>query len=283
MFTIERATAEDFERVYPQLRHCFGDSLLKEDWKKIFVTRWQAPEDFCGYILLNDEQVKGYLGLLFSSRVVDDKIERFCNLTSWCVSDDSRAKSLSLLLEALKLKHFTFTNFTASPTVATISGKLGFKSFTVDQRVLLPVPHLVDRRFGCDFDLEVVRSKLSENDLRIFDDHQGINCEHLLLRSDNGDCYVVLKKTVRKRLSFAKVHYLSNLDVFHECMERLIARICLRLRVFGVMVDERYIEGRPFRASVRYPHQQKAYFKSTSIAHANRIDTLYSEAVVLHN
>lgn len=47
--------------------------------------------------------------------------------------------------------------------------------------------------------------------------------------------------------------------------------------------DERYIERRQFRASVRYPHQRKGYFKSNSIVDKNLIDTLYSESVVLHN
>jgi hypothetical protein len=57
----------------------------------------------------------------------------------------------------------------------------------------------------------------------------------------------------------------------------------LRLRVCGVMVDERYIEGRKFRASLGYPHQRKAFFKSGTLVDKNLIDTLYSEMVILHN
>ncbi len=283
MFTIRKAVSEDFARVYP-LFQGFGDApISKENWKKIFVSPWKITEDFCGYLLLKDADVKGYLGLIFSRRILNGKVEKFCNMTSWVVNEDSRGQSILMLLELLKLKDYTLTNFTASPTVATILGKLDFTEFSVDQRLLLPMPRFAGRRHGCDFDLQVIRSKLSENDLTIFDDHQEINCEHILLRSDKGDCYLVLKKTKRKKLTFAKVHYLSNPDVFHTCMERLTARICLHLRVFGVMVDERYIEGRELRASVRYPQQRKAYFKSNSIIDENRIDTLYSELVVLHS
>lgn len=285
MFTISKAVSEDFERVYPLLQG-FGDSSIsKEDWKKIFLSPWQT-EDFCGYLLLKDGDVKGYLGLIFSWRILNDKTEKLCNMTSWIVNEDCRGQSLLLLLELLKLKDYTLTNFTASPTVATVVSKLGFQEFQVDQRVLLPMPHfaLSGLGHGCDFDLQVIRSKLRGDDLRIFDDHQGLNCRHLLLQSGNGDCYVVLKKTKRKKLTFAKVHYLTNVKVFHECMESLAAKICLRLRVFGLMVDERYIEGRQFRASVRYPHQRKAYFKSNSTTvNKNQLDTLYSEVVILHN
>jgi len=284
MFTIQKAVSEDFERVYPLL-HSFGNvSISTEDWKKIFDSPWKTTEDFCGYLLLKDGNVKGYLGLIFSRRTLDNKTEKLCNMTSWIVDEDSRSKSLLLLLELLKLKDYTLTNFTASPTVATILKKLGFKEFQVDQRVLLPMPQLAlpGRRNPCDFDLQVIRTKLGGNDLTIFDDHQGLKCLHLLLESDNSYCYVVLKKTKRKNLPFAKVHYLSNVNVFHQCMDSLVAKICVHFRVFGVMVDERYIKGRRFRASVKYPHQRQAFFKSNSIADENRIDTIYSELVVLH-
>jgi hypothetical protein len=199
-----------------------------------------------------------------------------------------------MLLEVLKLKDYTLTNFTASPTVATILSKLGFTEFAVHQRVLLPLPRPPFTRRGqrCDFDPAVIKSKLSGEDLRIFNDHEELDCRHLLLQSDKsaesdefdrGDCYVVLKNIVRKRLTWAKVHYLSNATVFHECMESLIARICFRLRVCGVMVDERYVEGFTFRTSMSYPHQRRAYFKSSSVVDKNLIDTLYSEVVILHD
>jgi hypothetical protein len=190
-----------------------------------------------------------------------------------------------MLLEVLKLKDHTITNFTASPVVATILRKLKFTEFDLHQRVLLPLPYFTFARRNqeCDFDLQTIKNKLSGEDLRIFEDHQGLHCQHLLLQSGKGDCYVVLKKTKRKNLTWAKVHYLSNADVFHECMERLMARICLRLGVWGVMVDERYIEGHQFRASFAYPHQRKAFFKAGSLVDKNLIDSLYSEMVILHN
>jgi hypothetical protein len=285
MFTIRKAVSADFEQVYPLL-HGFGDSpIAKEHWQKIFVTPWRTSEDFCGYLLLRDGEVKGYLGLIFSERMLGDNIEKFCNLTSWIVVEDSRNQSLKMLLEVLKLKDYTLTNFTASPTVATILSKLGFTEFAVHQRVLLPVPRFAFTRRGqrCEFDAAVIKSKLTVENLRIFNDHAGLDCRHLLLRSDRGDCYVVLKNIVRKQLTWAKVHYLSSPEIFHECLERLIASICFRLRVCGIMVDERYIEGYRFRASVSYPHQRRAYFKSNSVVDKNRIDTLYSEVVILHD
>ncbi len=286
MFTIEKATVEDFERIYPQLRECFGDAMAEAEWRKLFVTRWDSPEEFRGYMLLKDGEVKGFLGLIFSRRTLDGRVEKFCNMTSWCVSEECRGQSLSMLLAALKLRGYTFTNFTASPTVAAILSRLGFREFAVHQQVVLPLPtlRLSGRGCACVFEPEKIRARLGESDRAIFDDHQQLGCEHLLLSSDEGDCYIIVKKTWRKHLPFVKVHYLSRADVFAACVERMAAKICLRLRVCGVMVDERYLRGRELKRSVRYPHQRRAYFKTGSNAlDETRIDTLYTELVVLHH
>jgi len=285
MFTITKAVSEDFERVYPLFQGFEDAPIPKDDWKKIFDIPWHTKEDFCGYLLLKDGEIKGYLGVIFSRRELQGKIEKFGNMTSWIVTEDCRGQSILLLLELLKLKDYTLTNFTASETVAAILRKLGFEEFSVDQQVLLPVPafRLPRRDFSCDVDVQEIRRNLTGADLKIFEDHQQLNCQHLLLHSAHGDCYLVLKKTRRKNLSFAKVHYLSNAEVFHQSIESLITTICVRLRVFGLMVDERYIPGQQFRRARHYPHQRKGYFKSPTIRDSNLIDTLYSELVILHN
>jgi len=191
-----------------------------------------------------------------------------------------------LLLEALKLKDYTFTNFTPSETVAVLVGRLGFKEFEVNQQVLLPLRHLSLKtsEWACEIDPAKIRTGLSENERIIFDDHQNLGCNHLILKSAAGYCYVVLKKTYRRNIPLAKVQYLSNAEYFAEAVEMFVIKICLRLKVLGVMVDERYLGGRRLRKGIRYPHSRKAYFKPSSESlEKNQIDTLYSELVVLFN
>src|SRR5262245_13773600 len=142
MFTISKAVSKDFDRVYPLFHSFGGPPISKDNWKKIFVSPWQTGEDFCGYLLLRDGKIEGYLGLIFSQRILNGQIEKFCNMTSWVVNEGCRGQSISMLLELLKLKDYTLTNFTASPTVARILSKLGFTEFAVDQRVLLPMPQV---------------------------------------------------------------------------------------------------------------------------------------------
>jgi len=286
MLKIEKATTEDFERVYPQLQKFDTAEVSKEDWRKLFVKYWKSPEDFCGYMLVKDGEVKGFLGLIFSRRILDSEVHKFCNITSWIVDEDARSRSLFLLLEMLKLKDYTFTNFSASDTVAAVLTRLGFKEFEVSQQVLFPVPNLLlqGRGYTHEFDLRKIRERLNENDRVIFDDHQQLECEHLLLKSKDGYAYAVLKKTQRRNIPFAKVQYLSDAEHFAGGIEKFAAKICLRLKVLGIMVDERYLGDYKLRKSIRYPNKQKAYYKSNSeTLNENRIDTLYSELVVVFN
>ena len=286
MFKVERATTKDFERVYPQLQKFNSAELSKEDWKRLFVNYWKSPEDFCGHILVKDGAVKGFLGLIFSNRIYNGEVHKFCNLTSWIVDEDCRNQSVFLLLEALKLKDYTFTNFTASQTVAVLVKRLGFEEFEVNQQIIPPIPKfaLKKRACACEFDLQKIRSDLNVNEQTIFDDHQQLDCRHLLLKSNDGYAYVILKKTHRRNIPIAKVHYISDAGYFVECAEKFVVKICLRLKVLGVMVDERYLGGYRLRRSIRYPQQRKGYFKSNSkTLNKNQIDTLYSELVVLFN
>lgn len=286
MFKVERATTEDFERVYPQLQKFNTAEVSKEDWRKLFVKYWESPEDFCGYILVKDGEVKGFLGLIFSNRLFNGEVYKFCNMSSWIVDEDCRNQSVFMLLEALKLKDYTFTNFSASDTVAAVLTRLGFKKFEVNQQVLFPVPNLLlqGRGYACEFDLQKIREQLNENDRVIFDDHQNLGCEHLLLKSKDGYAYVILKKTQRRNIPVAKVQYVSDARRFVAGIEKFVLKICWHLKVVGVMVDERYLEDRRLRKSIRYPHRLKAYYKPhPETLNENQIDTLYSELVVLYN
>jgi len=45
---------------------------------------------------------------LYSERLVEGRLERFCNLTSWCVLPDYRSRSISLLTALLRQHGYHF-------------------------------------------------------------------------------------------------------------------------------------------------------------------------------
>lgn len=281
---ILKARGDDFERVYPLLQDFGISRITKDHWRRVFTKNWDSPFDYCGYLLEQGSEVKGFLGLLFSERTINGRPETFCNMTSWMVKQESRGHSLKLLLEALKLKDCTFTNFTPSTGVANILKKLGFVDLQSGEQILLPVPGFSSKRtsYRCVVDLDEISERLSETDRKIFTDHRNLDCRHVLISDGENYCYLIVKNRSHKRLPFARVHYLSNPELFAASIDALRSNLCWQLKVAGLMVESRYVDGRTFSYSRTYPQQCPAFFKSESVS-ARDIDTLYSEMILLHD
>jgi hypothetical protein len=282
--TVERATSIDFERVYPLLLDFNNPRITQEKWRLIFNINWESPENYCGLLLLQDGRVEGYLGLLFSARIIKGRVEKFCNMTSWIVREGCRSQSLRLLSEVLKLSDYTITNFTPSNNVTMILKRLGFMAMGTSLRILFPFPDepLPDSRYHSTFDLEEISQKLNPADRTILSDHLRFNCRHVLVIGANDYCYLVLKNTKFQQLQFARVHYVSHPDVLLKAIDSVRTRICRQLKVAALIVDERYIGGETIRYSRPCPVQHESYFKSKSLGKTD-VDTLYSELILLHD
>jgi len=282
--TIERATSIDFDRVYPLLLDFNNSRIAQDKWRQIFNTNWNSPENYCGLLLLQGGRVEGYLGLLFSARMIKGRTEKFCNMTSWIVREGCRSQSLRLLFELLKLSDYTITNFTPSNNVTIILKKLGFMAIENNLRILFPFPGepLSDSRYHSTIDLEEMSQKLNPVDRTILFDHLRFNCHHVLIIGTNDYCYLVLKNTKYQQLQFARVHYASHPDVLLKAIDLVRTRICRQLKVAALIVDERHIGGETIRYSRTCPVQYESYFKSKSLGKTD-VDTLYSELILLHD
>jgi hypothetical protein len=282
MTRVRKAFAEDFERVYPLFMGFREPRPDKETFRQLFVRRWDGNEDHFGCILEDDGKPVGFLGTVHSTRSIDGRPERFCNLSCWIVEKDYRTEGLSLLFNVLKEKDTTFTNFTGVK-VAPILKHFGFSPLDEFSKILLPLPR--PSALGCDckvrLDAESFESQLDDADLRIYQDHLPFKFTHVLLSADNGYSYLIVQKVRRKRLPVAEVHYLSQLDSFLQHAPHLLPSLCLKLGVTGLLVGEHFLRGRVVRPALTIPQRLPRLFRSASVS-AEEMDTLYSELQVLN-
>src|SRR6478735_810308 len=61
---------------------------------------WKVEAPNHGFMLRDGQRVVGTLLALYSERLVAGRVERFCNMGSWCVLPDYRSRSI-LLVKAL--------------------------------------------------------------------------------------------------------------------------------------------------------------------------------------
>ena len=280
MTVVRQATQDDLDLIFPLFKGFATHSQVDpEDWKKIFGKLWDRQDSCCGYVLMDGKEAVGFLGTIFSQRLIKGIPRDFCNLTSWIVKPDYRSESLSLLFPLMGRKDLTLTNFTASNRVIEVLLKVGFHSLEDHFQMILPIP-LPAIGFKVHFDAEIIENTLHGDNLRIFLDHKKLHCEHILLEFQNDQCYLVLNPARKRNLPVMYVDYISNLGFFMKYIQRYTFSICRKLQVFGLMTGEHNLRGSRFALALRVKRRHALLYRSKDVSPEN-IDTLYSEIQVL--
>lgn len=282
MAILRRAKACDFEKIYPLLLEFNNPRLTKDNWRELFVNHWDSQEDYFGYMLIDHAQVVGFLGLIFSDRLINNKIQKFCNITSGIVKKEYRSESLLLFSSLLKLKDYTVTDFTPSKEVYLILKKFGFKDVETRTRIIFPLP-TIDFLSKCsiEFDRNIIKNYLDEKNLKIYCDHLKFKNIYLLIRLGSKNCYAIITKIRRKGFFFGRIHYISDIAVFSKCIHKVNMKICLHLKVCGLLINEGYLGGNQIKHSITLKRRYPTMIKSESLE-KNNVDTLYSEVLVLN-
>jgi len=279
--TLKKASADDFSSVYGLFLDFNDYKLSRDNWHQLFKSHWNYDEGYYGYILLEDDLPIGFLSTIFSQRMINNKYYRFCNLSSWIVKDGYRNRSLYLIQPLLKLKDYTITLLTPSEITQKVFAKLGYKELDSAKRILLPIPQFgktLKNKLQITFDPKIIKGLLNENELKIFQDHAEFKCFHAMISSGAGHCYIVMRKFIKKQLPFAYIHYVSNFEVFYQTIDMLRISLAMKLRVIGIIIEERFVHDRNMRFSIKYPWV--SMYKSTDLEPKD-IDSLYSEYFLL--
>jgi hypothetical protein len=286
---IRKARGDDFERVYPLLLGFKDPHLKEEHWRQLFVDHSGLQNDHFGWVLVEGDDVVGFVGTIFSERTIRGGTVRLCNINSWVVKQEYRTHSLALYAKVIADSSVTLTNLSPSPHALKVTEMLGFTVIDKSERIILPV--ITPRSFTdrCEILTEprAVERALKGECSQFFRDHQLPFNYHILLRTQAGDCYVMMNrsyKTIRGslRLPFARVHHIGAPDIFLRHLEKLVVRVAASLKVVAMIVDGRMLQGTvPWHSFKRPGEERKIAFRSKRLA-AEDIDGLYTEAVFLN-
>lgn len=271
-----------FAEVYPLLK-LFDDP--DDDWKNVFDYSWHQEEEYCGYGLYENQEIIGFIGLIFNQRLIDGKIERFCNIHSWKVKENYRDYSLFLLRPVLKLKNYTITDLTPSSAVCGILKQLGFQELDSKLIILLPLQIFPTLRHSDKVhfirDLSTIANRLKGEDLKIFQDHKSYKCHHLLMADNQDYCHVIYTKIQTTKLPYCHLQYISNLAVFSRYSLGIRHAIVNDSKTPFVIVDSRLIQAAKLPFAYRLPFRWIRLYKSANLK-PNQIDNLYSENILLN-
>ncbi len=283
MATVKKVSGKDFESIYPLLEQLNSSRIKKTQWEKLFISHWGSKTDNFGYFLTEKNNAVGFLGLMFSTFTVNDKEHNFCNFTSWVVKEEHRNESIKLLLPVLKMKEYTFTSHTMSSDTYFIFKKLGFSDLEDTLVIIPPMPILkrYSKKHQIIINNQTIPSFLNEKDLKIYQDHSNLDVHFILAQTKYDHCLIIATRPIKKHLPFIHLHYISNLNVFFECIQKIRLRVCMQLKASALLVDKRYLNKIKISQSWEYSLPHPRLYKSDHLSKKD-ITTLYSEMLLLN-
>jgi hypothetical protein len=284
MIRVEKIDCSNFKGIQDILTDIWAVGS-EEKGRKIFDYQWQRDETHCGLILVDGDRTVGFLGMIFSRRQINDKAEKFCNLTSWYVHKDYRSRAISMILPLHGMKDYTITDLTPAKNVYTVQNKLGFKDLDAAGRLLLPFGRrLFQAKYSATeliHDIGAIENKLDGQNLKIFNDHQPYPCFHFLLSGKDRDCYIIYTKLKRKRIPYVHLHYISDPDLFGLAYRNIRKSILSHARAYFILIDSRLVKNRKLPLSICLPYRAPKQYLSATLK-PEQIDNLYSELVMLN-
>ena len=255
----------------------FNAQRSAHQWEAGLQRQWSADRPNYGFVLRDEGRIVGGIGAYYADRTIRGCIERFCNITSWCVLDAYRPQSMRMGMALLAQRGFHFTNFSPTPVVF---GTLKFLKFQpLDERVLvtpnLPaiVPGLHVRRG------KVIEAALEGPQFVIYRDHADLPwLEHVLVGRPGRWCHIVYKRQRYKGLPAAWIVYASDREGLSHGWLRLTAHLFAR-GIATTHVERRFFSVPPRLAVARSGFTPKLYLSHS--LQSDDIDYLYSESVAL--
>jgi hypothetical protein len=238
---------------------------------------WKVDAPNHGFMLRDGPRVVGTLLAFYSERLVEGRLERFCNMSSWCVLADYRSKSISLLNALLAQEGYHFTVLSPDDGPREILAWRGFRF--MDTSAVL-VPHLpwpsLPGRTRISTDPDVIERNLPPAELELYRDHaRTIAARHLVLIRGRELCYVMYREFCYRNVPvFAMLLHVSNPDLFRRAVRPLTRHLLLRHGLVATLAELRTIEEGP-RLSFRLNNWPKMY-RSPTLEPA-QIDYLYGE------
>lgn len=281
MEELKPATAEMFEQVYSTLLHPHDPEVPKDRWWNIFSQTWNdGGNGHVGYVLEDEGEIVGFLGLLFSERYIAGSVEPFANVTSW-IARNGRGRGATLLFPLRDLRSHTITNLTSSPEAYRVFRRFGFEVLDTHYRIIPTVQPRRSRRWSVTEDESEIVGVLGENDLRVYHDHAPY-VRQLVAADSSRYCYLVYSTVRRRGIPVAKIHHFGDAGAADAALPD-IGRFLFRTHgILALDCDARLVGRMEESWSIRRKLAVPRLYRSGSVA-PEEISELYSELVFLGN
>ncbi len=285
---VRLATTADLTEVAAFLARSLGGAGGPARYRRFFEYAWLADKPNIGAVIEDADgagRIGGFLGAIYSHRVISGKPRTICNLTSWAVDEPYRRASLAMLTCLLSQPGVLFTTFSASPAAVEILRFLKFQTLRSDKLLFTAAAGVLRRSRGAPAirvtdGADRVAPLLDPAHRQILDDHRPYRCGHVVIERGDRQCYAVTVARGRGHRVFADVLYASDPQLFVDAIGEVTGALFRAHRTLVTGIDLRWVE-RPPVLALCYTGLRPVMFRSDgpTAADAREVCALYSELV----
>jgi hypothetical protein len=280
--TLESIRDEDLPEFCTFLRENLSRERSAEEWAKAFAQDWCPSKPNNGFLIRHQGRIVGGIGAIYAERPVRGRLERFCNITSWCVLDAFRPQSMRLAMAVAAQPGFHFTDLTPTEVVSKTLQFLKFKPMNERHAIWPNLPWPLVRLGGTRVlsDSAQIGRLLAPNDAKTYRDHCHLPwLRHLAVGMTDAWCYVVWKRTRLKGITGAIIIALSDAELFLRYQMALGSYLLVHHGLLYTRVESRLLPRLPTLCIELSGYRSKV-FRSDSLTAAD-MSNLYSELVAL--
>jgi hypothetical protein len=280
--TLEPIRDEDLPEFCRFLRENLSRARSAEEWAKAFAQDWCPSKPNNGFLIRHQGRIVGGIGAIYAERPVRGRLERFCNITSWCVLDAFRAQSMRLAMAVAAQPGFHFTDLTPTEVVSKTLQFLKFKPMNERHAIWPNLPWPLVRLGGIRVlsDPAEIGRLLAPDDAKAYRDHRHLPwLRHLAVGLTDAWCYVVWKRTRLKGITGAIIIALSDAELFLRYRMALGSYLLVHHGLLYTRVESRLLPRLPTLCIELSGYRSKV-FRSDTLTAAD-MSNLYSELVAL--
>ncbi|UXA12966.1 hypothetical protein KXD97_03650 [Mycobacterium sp. SMC-8] len=271
-------TDEDLPEVADFLRDNHDGNIR---WMQACASaQWQVDRPNHGFMLKDGQRVVGAVLALYSERVREGRVERFCNIGTWCVLAEYRSASMSLVNAILAQDSYHFTVLTPNRGSQEILAWMKF-SFLDTAAALIPnVPWpSVPRRTRVITDHRDIENTLVGAELQLYRDHaRALAARHVVLVHGDETGYVMYREFRHgSGLGYAMILYVSDTALFHRALVPLTRHLLMRRGLVATLIERRVIGGEPGLPLMSFRLRDRPKMYRGAGLEPHQIDYLYSE------
>ncbi len=251
-----------------------------ERWANILDCRWIPENDRYGVIVVGGSRPLGFLGIVFADRMIEGRVHRTGNITSWFLEKDMRRGGIGQEMLRLVTEDPDVSYTATSPNIrsGSLLAKVGWEVLD-DRRLIWQRSSAPPKAAVRPTTPEEAGARLGPEAQKILADHDGLNILPYLLEAPDGACLVVTYVKMKgDDVAHHEVLHVSD-RAFFTAHASDFANAVLPPRKAVLALDSRFAEGSA-RPDETLDLDIPRYWKPAGIK-APDIDFLYSEVVLL--